>query len=60
MNDKITYSINEAAEALGIGRTKLYSLIKEDSLPVIKIGGRTLIQKSALDEWLKEHTQKEV
>ena len=42
--DRVAYSVDSAATALSIGRTKLYALIREGRLPVLKIGTRTLIR----------------
>lgn len=47
-NAKIAYSIPEALEASGLGRTTLYKLIKEGRLEARKIGSRTVILRSSL------------
>ena len=39
----IAISIDETGAAIGLGRTKIYSLIAEGSLEVLKIGRRTLV-----------------
>lgn len=54
--EKLNYSVPEAANALGIGKTKLYDLISNEGLPIVKIGKRTLINKKALDKWIESHT----
>jgi excisionase family DNA binding protein len=36
-------SVAQARRALGVGRTTFYGLIKENRVPVVKIGRRTLI-----------------
>lgn len=36
-------TVSEAAECLGIGRTNVYALIKKGELPLVKIGGRSLV-----------------
>lgn len=41
-------SIDEAATALRLGRTKVYGLMLEGALPWVKIGSRRLIAVSAL------------
>ena len=47
-------TVTEMAQYLGIGRTKAYKLTKDPSLPIIRIGQKILIDKSALDEiWIK-------
>lgn len=42
-SDVLAYRINDASRVSGLGRTKLYQLIGEGRLKVVKIGGRTLI-----------------
>lgn len=39
----VAHSVEEAAKALGIGRTFVFQLIKEGKLKAVKIGRRTLI-----------------
>jgi len=39
----ISYSVENAAKALGIGRSMAYQLIREGQLSVVKIGRRTLV-----------------
>lgn len=45
---KLAYSIKEAVDATSLRRTKLYSLIKEGDLEVVRVGGRTLIPAASL------------
>ena len=47
-----TYSSAEAANLLGIAKSTLHKLIREDSFPtpVIRLGKRVLIPRQALDE----------
>ncbi|MDP9412724.1 MAG: helix-turn-helix domain-containing protein [Pseudomonadota bacterium] len=52
MQDKISYTVNEAADACGLGRTTLYKLISEGELTPIKIGARTLIRRVDLEAML--------
>jgi excisionase family DNA binding protein len=46
----------EAARALGIGRSKLYALVAAGELPVIRIGRSTRIPAAALERWVEERT----
>lgn len=41
--DKLAYRIDEACQALGIGRTSLYNLVKVGQLELIRISGRSLV-----------------
>jgi excisionase family DNA binding protein len=39
----LAYRINDACQVLGVGRTSLYTLVKEGRLKAIRVAGRTLI-----------------
>lgn len=44
----LAYSVREAAQALSIGRTRVYELISTGQLHAVKLGRRTLIPRNAL------------
>jgi len=48
IGSKLAYSIPEAAAAISIGRSKIYSLIAEGQLETRKIGKRTVIPAGSL------------
>jgi excisionase family DNA binding protein len=48
---RISYSVNEAAKAAGIGLTKLRQEIRENRLVARKLGKRTLINAEDLNTW---------
>jgi excisionase family DNA binding protein len=48
-----TYSIAEAGERLGIGKNAIYNAASRGEIPTIKIGGRILVPKAALDRMLE-------
>jgi excisionase family DNA binding protein len=50
--ERLTFTIEEAAKALGIGRTLAYEAIKRGEIPTIRIGRRLLVPRSALDQLL--------
>jgi excisionase family DNA binding protein len=52
--ERETLSIMEAARRLGIGRTAAYKAAAEERFPVpiIRVGGRLLVARAALDEVL--------
>ena len=50
--NQIAVSPGEAAQLLGLGRTKLYELIAANELASVKIGARRLIRISAIEEFL--------
>ena len=49
---RLTYTIAEAAEMLGIGKNQAYQAANEGELPTIKIGRRRLVPRAALDRML--------
>lgn len=51
-HEKIALSVAEAAELLGVSRPTVYQLIKRDDFPVFKVGTRTLISRTGLEEWV--------
>ena len=50
---KKAYSPHEAAYVLGLGRTKLYQLLKEGAISHLRVGKRILITDEALTAWLR-------
>ncbi|MEL6246227.1 MAG: helix-turn-helix domain-containing protein [Pseudomonadota bacterium] len=51
--DSLAVSPAEAARMLGLGRTKLYSLLGANEIASIKIGTRRLIRVEVLEAWLQ-------
>ena len=54
MEDELTLSVEEAARLLGIGRNLCYERVKTGEIPVIKIGRRLLVPRSALEKLLAD------
>ena len=50
--EKRTYTVPEAAEALGIGRNAAYEAARTGQLPTIRIGKRILVPVVALERLL--------
>jgi len=46
--DIIAVSINDAAKALGLGRTTIYALINDGKLEARKLGRRTLVTTGSI------------
>jgi len=49
---QLSLSIEEVSASTGLGKTKLYELINTGELKARKIGKRTLVLKSDLEEFL--------
>lgn len=52
--DKLTYTVTEAAAALGVTKPTMYNLIHSQGFPTLKVGRRRLISRELLAEWVKE------
>ena len=50
--DKLLLRPVEAAEAIGIGRSKMYELLASGELPSIRIGGSVRVPIDALRAWI--------
>jgi len=51
-------TVNEAAEAFGIGRNKLYRMIKtEPDIPILKLEGIYKVNSTMFSEWLDKATK---
>jgi len=46
--------IIELSNYLGIGKSKIYSLIRQKKIPASRIGRQYRFSKSVIDQWLKE------
>jgi excisionase family DNA binding protein len=49
---RVAYSIKDAAQALGISWSTLYKLIGSGRIPTIRVVGRRLIERNALEAFL--------
>ena len=51
-NSRATLSVQETAQYLGLGRGKMYSLIKKGKIPYLKFGKSIRIPRNVLDDWI--------
>ena len=56
MSEKITYDAKETAALIGISPSKMYQLIRENKVPHITFGRRTVIPKSSFLAWVEHST----
>jgi excisionase family DNA binding protein len=54
---RLLLRIPEAAETLGLGRTKIYELIAIGELPTIRVGRAVRISVSTLQKWVEAREQ---
>ena len=46
----------QLSKALQISKAGAYNLLNDPGFPTLRIGGRKLVMKNELVEWLKSHT----
>ena len=47
-----TYTVEDIASMLNIGRTSAYNLVKEGHFKTVRVGNAIRISKKSFDEWL--------
>ena len=50
---KVTYSVPEILEAVGISRSRFYQLVNGHQIKVRKIGNRTIVLAGDLEDFLQ-------
>src|SRR5690606_38626343 len=53
VTEKPWMSTDEAADFLGIGKTKLYALTREGKIPARRLGKKWTYERELLAEWLR-------
>jgi excisionase family DNA binding protein len=51
--DRLTYTVEELGQILGLGRSATYTALRKGVIPTIRIGRRFVIPKPAIEEWLR-------
>lgn len=55
---KLTLSVPEAAEIIGVSPSKMYEVVKIQGFPLVKLGKRLLVSRKGLERWVEEMAQK--
>ena len=58
--EKFLLKPTEAADMLGIGRTRIYEMLAEGELPSIRIGRSVRVPVAALNKWIEERQNNQV
>lgn len=53
-NERLTYTVLEAAALLGIGRSVAYEAVRRGDIPSLRIGARLLVPRVALERLLAQ------
>lgn len=51
---------SDAADVLGISRSKLYELIAERTIPTVQVGKRARVPLKALEAWVDQQVHEQV
>lgn len=54
--DKITLTVKELSQTLGIGINQAYALVRQDNFPKIMVGSKYLIPKNEFEKWIEDNT----
>ena len=54
--DKLTYTVTEVAELLGISRTSAYECVHRGEIPSLRLGRRLLVTRAGLEQLLELHS----
>jgi len=59
VEDRLVFTVEEAAQLLGISRSFAYEAVQKGEIPSMRIGRRILVPKAALDRLLRSGTPEE-
>ena len=51
---RLLLPVNDAATSLGVGRTKIYELIADGQIELVKIGRKSLVPKASLEQFVSK------
>lgn len=54
--EKLVYSIQEAADLLGISRSYAYELVRNGTIPALVLGRKRVIPKEKFITWINGNT----
>jgi len=55
--EKLVYSVQEAAEVLGISKSYMYELARRGEVPALKLGKRLVVPKEKFIKWINEEKE---
>ncbi|MFN8560023.1 MAG: helix-turn-helix domain-containing protein [Dehalococcoidia bacterium] len=57
MAESMLLTVKDVQEATCLGRTKVYELIREGELPVVRIGRAVRIHRQSLERWITQREE---
>lgn len=58
--EKITLSVNEVAQLLGVSGQTVYTMVRQEEIPHKKVRGRILFHRGTIEKWLSGEEEAEV
>ena len=55
-NEVLLMRADEVARTLGLSRSKIYQMMSDGALPVVRVGRAVRVPKAALRDWVAHHT----
>ena len=52
--EPLLFTIPQVSALLGLGRSKVYDLIRQEGLPTVKFGAATRVPAEELKQWVKQ------
>ena len=56
LDDKLTITVDEAAEMIGVGKNIMLNLVKTDGFPAVKFSRKIVINKRQFIQWFDDLT----
>ncbi|WP_258111603.1 helix-turn-helix domain-containing protein [Alicyclobacillus sp. SP_1] len=53
----VTMTVSEVASVIGVGRTTVYSMVRENQIPYVRVRSRILFHADVIDKWLRGTAQ---
>ena len=53
--ERLLLKPSEVGQALGIGRSLVYELIRQGEIPSVRVGRCIRVQRASLDKWIVDH-----
>jgi excisionase family DNA binding protein len=57
LDENVLLRAEEAAEVLGMGRSKVFEMFRAHELPVVRIGRAVRVPRKALLAWIEDRTE---
>lgn len=58
MESKLTLTVSDVAELLGVSKPVVYQLCKSKGFPAIHVGKKILVNRSKLQSWLDDASER--